>query len=89
VSEAAQSEVAGAVLDGVLRKREYAGFFDTPAREGAALLAAGGDAAGAILVFFAVDPLEEDIEQEVTAKNANRQKYSKRHGGLTRGGVNG
>jgi len=34
--------------------------------EGVAFLA-GSDAAGVISVFFAVDPLEEGVEQEVTA----------------------
>ncbi len=38
-------------------------------RKGAAFLA-GGDAAGVVSVLFAVDPLEQDVEQEVTAKNA-------------------
>ena len=57
--------------------------------EGAALLAARGDAAGVIFVLFAVDPLEEDIEQEVTAENAECEEHSERHRGLTRASVNG
>jgi hypothetical protein len=80
VSEAARSEIAGSVLHGVLRKREYAGFFDTFGGDGAALVAARGHAAGVIFVLFAVDPLKQDVEQEVTAKNANRQKDRERHG---------
>jgi hypothetical protein len=31
-------------------------------------------------VFLAEDPLEQDVEQEVTTKNAKRQKYGDRHG---------
>jgi hypothetical protein len=37
-----RSEVAGSVLDRVLGKREYAGFFDFFAGEGVAFLTAGG-----------------------------------------------
>jgi hypothetical protein len=64
--DAVRSEVAGAEAGGVFRKWKYprvAGWFGG---EGAAFLASG-DAAGVISVLFAVDPLEEDIEQEVTA----------------------
>jgi hypothetical protein len=71
-----------------VRKGDYAGlcgFFG----ESAAFLAAGGRAAAMVSVLLAVDPLEQDVEQEVTAKNANRQKYGKRHGDLTRADVNG
>jgi hypothetical protein len=57
-------------------------------REGAAFLA-GGDAAGVLPVFFAVDPLEEGVEQEITAKNGEREKHRKRHWDLTRAHVNG
>ena len=45
---------------------------------GAAFLA-GGDAAGVLSVLFAVDPLEEDVEQEITAENAEREEHGKRH----------
>jgi hypothetical protein len=38
-------------------------------------------------VFFTVNPLEEDIQQKVTAKNAERQEYRKRHANLTWTGV--
>lgn len=31
-----------------------------------------GDTAGILSVFFGVDPLEEDVEQEVTSKSAKR-----------------
>jgi hypothetical protein len=72
---AARSEVAGSVLHGAFGKRKYAGLFNRFAGEGLAFLTAGGCAAGVFSVFFAVSPLEEDIEQEVTAKNAERQKY--------------
>jgi hypothetical protein len=37
-----RSEVAGSVLDRVLRKRKYAGFFDTLAGEGVAFFPACG-----------------------------------------------
>jgi hypothetical protein len=30
-------------------------------------------------VLFAVDPLEQDVEQEVTAENAKREEHRKRH----------
>ena len=76
---AAQSEEAGSVLHGALGKREYAGFFDTFAGGGLAVLTAGGCAAGVFAVFLAVGPLEEGIEQEVTAKNAKPQKYGDGH----------
>jgi hypothetical protein len=75
-------------LDGALKKRDYArlwGFFG----EGVVVLAARGRTAGVVPVLFAIDPLEQDIKQEVTSKNANRQKYGNRHGGLTRADVNG
>ena len=84
-----RSEVAGAVAHGLLGKRECARLSGLFAGEGAALLAASGDAAVVIFVFFAVDPLEEDIEQEVTAENAECEEHSERHGGLTRASVNG
>jgi hypothetical protein len=38
-------------------------------------------------VLFAVNPLEEDIQQKVAAKNAKRQENCKRHADLTRTGV--
>jgi hypothetical protein len=87
-SRGARSEVAGSVLDRVLRKREcarLAGFFGG---EGAASLAACGGAACVFSVLFAVDPLKQDVEQKVTAKNTKRQKHCKRHRDLTRTGVN-
>ncbi len=55
----ARSEVAGAALDGVLRKRDYAGLSDF-VREGSAFLACG-NAAGVFSVLFTVDPLEQDV----------------------------
>jgi hypothetical protein len=79
VGDGRRSEVAGSVLHDALRKREYVGFFDTFAGEGLALLTAGGYATGVFSVLFAVDPLEEDVEQEVTAKNAKPQKNCNRH----------
>jgi hypothetical protein len=75
-------------LDGVLGERDYAGFLAFFAREGLVSLAACGWAARMFSVLLAVDPLEEGVEQEVTAKNANAQKYSERHGNLTRAVVN-
>jgi hypothetical protein len=68
-------ELAGSVLHGAFGKRKYAGFFNRFAGEGLAVLAAGGYATGVFAVFLAVDPLEQDVEQEVTAKNAKRQEY--------------
>ena len=56
---------------------------------GGAAFLAGGDAAGVLSVLFAVDPLEEGVEQEVTAKNGEREKHRKRHWDLTRARVNG
>jgi len=46
--------------------------------EGAAFLACG-NAAGALPVLFAVDPLEEGVEQKVTAENAEHEEHRKRH----------
>jgi hypothetical protein len=71
-----RSEVAGSLLDRVLRKRDYDGLFDFFAGEGVAFLGAGGDTAGMISVLLTVDPLKQDIEQEVTAKDAKRQEDS-------------
>ena len=45
---------------------------------GVAFLACG-DVAGVLSVLFAVDPLEQDVEQEVTAENAKREEHRKRH----------
>jgi len=73
----------------VLRKREYARLSDFLVGEGAAFLAAGGHAAGVFSVLFAVYPLKQNIEQEVTSEDAKRQKYRKRHRDLTRTGVKG
>ena len=56
--------------------------------EGAAFFACG-DAAGVLSIFFAVDPLEEGVEQEITAENAKREEHGKRHRNLTRAHVNG
>jgi hypothetical protein len=78
LSEGGRSEVAGSVLHGGLGKREYAGF-NRFAGQGLAVLTACGYAAGVFAVFLAVDPLEQDVEQEVAAKNAKRQKYGDRH----------
>ena len=50
---------------------------------------AGGEAAGVLSVLFAVDPLEEAVEQEITAKNTKREKHRERHRNLTRAGANG
>jgi hypothetical protein len=68
----------------VLRKREYARLADFFGGEGGA-----SRAAGVFSVLFAVYPLEQDIEQEVTSEDAKRQKYRKRHRDLTRTGVKG
>ena len=88
VAVAARSEVAGSVLDRVLRKRECARLAGSFGGEGAASLAACGRAAGVFSVLLTVDPLKQDIEQKVTAKNAKRQKHCKRHRNLTRTGAN-
>ncbi len=72
-----------------MRKAENARLFDLFAGDGAAFFAAGDDTAGAVSVLFAVDPLKQDIQQKVTAKNAKRQKHGKRHRDLNRAAVNG
>jgi len=62
----------------MLWKQEYAmriGLFNGV---GVAFLACG-DVAGVLSVLFAVDPLEQDVEQEVTAENAKREEHRKRH----------
>jgi len=73
----------------VLAKRENARLIGLIGGKGATSLASCGDTTSVVSVLFTVDPLKQDIEQEVTAKNANRQKYGKRHWDLTRAGVNG
>jgi hypothetical protein len=55
--------------------------------KGAALLGAGGDAAGVFLVLFAINPLKQDIYQEITAKNAKREEQSNWHRDLGRTSV--
>jgi len=88
VFRAPRSVIAGTVVHGAFRKRKYARHFGLLAGEGAALFTACGWAAGMVSVLFAVDPLEQDVEQEVTSENAKREEYGKRHEGLTRAGVN-
>jgi hypothetical protein len=76
-------------LGRALREGESTRWFDLFAGESAAFLAACRCSAGVISVpFLAVDPLEQDIQQEVTPKNGKRQKYGKGHRDLTRTGVN-
>jgi hypothetical protein len=70
-----------------MRKRDHPVFANLVADEGLAFLAGCGGAAGMFSALFAVDPLEEDIEQKVTAQNAKRQENRKRHADLTRTGV--
>jgi hypothetical protein len=84
-----RSEVAGSVLHGAFGKREYVGLFDTFAGEGLAFLAPGDDTTSVVSVLFTVDPLKQDVEQEVTAKNAKRQKNCDGHIGLPRTDTNG
>jgi hypothetical protein len=73
----------------VLRKRKYDRLADFFGGEGRAFLAAGGHSASVFSVLFTVYPLEQDVEQKVTSKDAKRQKHSKRHRNLTRTGVKG
>jgi 16S rRNA G966 N2-methylase RsmD len=75
-------------MHGALRERENARLADFFGGEGAASLAACSRAAGVISVLLTVYPLKQGIEQEVTSKNAKRQKHRKRHRDLTRTGVN-
>jgi hypothetical protein len=42
-----------------------------------------GQAAKTVSALLAIDPLKQEIKQEVTAKNANRQEHGKRHRNLT------
>src|SRR6266850_956259 len=57
----ARSVVAGAVANGAFGKPEHARLIGLFGGEGAAFFTACGDAAGVIFVFFAVDPLEQDV----------------------------
>jgi hypothetical protein len=57
--------------------------FDLLDGESAAFFPGGGRAAGVVSVLLAVDPLEQDMEQKVTARNAKRQEDRKRHRNLT------
>ena len=68
-----RSEIASPVLHGVLTKREYAGILRSR------VFAACCRAVKTVSALLAVGPLEKDIEQEVTAKNAKRQKYGDGH----------
>src|SRR6266481_10134223 len=61
-SRGAPSVVAGAVANGAFGKPEHARLIGLFGGEGAAFFTACGDAAGVIFVFFAVDPLEQDVE---------------------------
>ena len=63
-------------------------FFGCSVGKSERLLGGCRRAAGDFSALLAVDPLEEDIEQEVAAKDANRQKNREGHGGLARAGVN-
>jgi len=74
-------------MDRAFRKRENASFSYLFAGEAAAPLTACGYAAGVISVLLAVCPLKQDIEQEVTSKNAKCQKHRQRHKDLARTGV--
>ena len=71
-------------MQGVFREWENARGIGLFGGKGAAFFAAGGDAAGMLPVFFTVEPLEQDVEQEVTSENAKREEYGKRHEDLTR-----
>ncbi len=88
LSRGGRSEVAGSLMHRVLRKREYARLADFFGGKGGAFLAAGGHTAGVFSVLFAVYPLKQNIEQEVTSEDAKRQKHTKRHMDLTRTGMN-
>jgi hypothetical protein len=68
-------EVTGSVLDRARRKRENARLFDFFLGGGTAFFPACGHSAGMLSVLFAVDPLKQDVEQKVTAKNAKRQEH--------------
>jgi hypothetical protein len=83
------SAEASSVAHHSLRKRDYLGVPDRSSGKGAAFLTAGGQATGAISVLLAVDPLEQDIKHEVTAKNAKRQEHRDGHVGLPRTDTDG
>ena len=60
---------------------------DFVAGEGLASFPGCRQAAGMFSALLTVDPLEEDIEQQVTAENAKCQEDRKRQANLTRTGV--
>lgn len=63
-----RSVEAGALAEGVMGERGCGGGFHFGGGVGAVLVAAGGGAAVVISAgLFAVDPLEEDVEQGVAA----------------------
>jgi len=68
-----RSEIASPALHRVLRKREHTGILRSR------VFAACRRAMQTVSALLAVGPLEKDIEQEVTAKNAKRQKYGDGH----------
>lgn len=65
------------MLHGALRKRDHLGLYNFFGGERAVSLAACGDATGMSSVLLTVDPLEEGVEQEITAKNAKREEQRK------------
>jgi hypothetical protein len=62
-------------------------FANLVADEGLAFFTGFGGAAAMFSVLFTVNPLEEDIQQKVAAKNTKRQENRKRHENLTWTGV--
>jgi hypothetical protein len=73
----AGSEGASSGTHRSLGKRDYPCLSDLSSGESAAFLPAGSQAAGTISVLLAVRPLKQDIKQEVTPKNAKRQKHGR------------
>ena len=61
----------------MLRKRDHLGLCNFFGGERAVSLTACGDATGVFPVLLTVDPLEEGVEQEITAKNAKREEHRK------------
>ena len=78
-----RSEEARSVMDWMdwtVREREYVCLLDFFGGGGAGLLGGCTRTTGDFSALLAVNQLEEKVEQEVAAKDANRQKNCEGHG---------
>lgn len=74
-----RSEEASSVIYRSVRERLWRTVSGFQIGEDGTFLAAGGQPAGTLSVLLTVDPLKQDIQQEVTSKNAKPHEHCKRH----------